>query len=134
MTPTNTPQPTATPTPDPHRVVISEEDIKRSVASGAAAQGGLQVEGLDVRFADGKMRLSANRLSYSMLTVNDLVMIGQLVAKDGKLQMEVESVQPGGIVGALLPGMVNQTLAQYTAQWYVEDVRTLDGRLELRIR
>jgi len=128
------PKPTATPTPDPHRVVITEQDVKRSVASGAAAQGGIQVDGLDVRFADGKMRLSARQLTYGMLGVNDLVLIGRLVAQNGQLQMEVESVQPGGLIGAFIPRMVNQTLAQYASQWYVEDVDTLDGRLELKIR
>jgi hypothetical protein len=104
------------------------------VASGAAAQGGVQVDGLDVRFAEGKMRLSARQLTYGMLGVNDLVLIGRLVAQNGQLQMEVESVQPGGLIGAFIPRMVNQTLAQYASQWYVEDVDTLDGRLELKIR
>jgi hypothetical protein len=128
------PQPTATPTPDPKRVVITEKDVERSVASGAAAQGGVQVSGLDVRFADSKMRLSADQLTYGMFNVNDLVLVGRLVAVNGQLQMAVESVQPGGIIGAFIPRMVNQALAQYAAQWYVEDVNTLDGRLELKIR
>jgi hypothetical protein len=132
-TPTR-PKPTATPTPDPHRVVITEQDVERSVAAGAAAQGGAQVQGLAVRFADGKMRLSADQLTYGMLSVSDLVLIGRLVAQNGQLQMQVESVQPGGLIGAVIPGVVNQALKQYTAQWYVEDVDTLDGRLELRIR
>jgi hypothetical protein len=127
-------QPTATPTPDPHRVVITEEDVERSVASGAAAQGGAQIQGLDVRFADTKMRLSADKLTYGMFSVNDLVLIGRLVAQNGQLQVEAESVQPGGLVGAVIPRLVNQALAQYAAKWYVEDVDTLDGRLELKIR
>jgi hypothetical protein len=132
-TPTR-PQPTATPTPDPKRVVVTEQDVERSVASGAAAQGGAQVQGLDVRFADGKMRLSADQLTYGMVNVNDLVLVGRLVAANGQLQMQVESVQPGGIIGAVIPSVVNQALAQYASRWYVEDVDTLDGRLELKIR
>jgi hypothetical protein len=127
-------QPTATPTPDPHRVVITEEDIERSVASGAAAQGGAQIKDLDVQFTDAKMRLSADALTYGMINVRDVVLIGRLVAQNGQLQMQVESVQPGGIIGAVIPNVVNQALAQYAAKWYVEDVDTLDGRLELKIR
>jgi hypothetical protein len=114
--------------------VITEEDVRRSVASGAASQGGARVEGLGVRFTDGKMRLTAQKLAYGLVNLTDLVVVGHLVARDGQIQMEVESVQPGGLVGALIPRMVNQVLAQYASRWYVEEVRTLEGRLELRIR
>ena len=132
-TPT-TPKPTAVPTPDPHHVVITEQDVMRSVASGAAAQGGARVDGLDVRFTGGKMRLSAQSLTYGMLTVQDLLLVGRLVAQNGQLQMQVESVQPGGLIGAVIPSVVNQALAQYTAQYYVEEVNMLEGKLELRVR
>lgn len=128
------PTPAPSPTPDRHRVVITEQDVKRSVAAGAAAQGGAQVEGLDVRFTDGKMRLTAERLVYGLINLSDLVLVGELVARDGQLRLEFESVQPGGLVGAFIPRVVNQSLAQYASQWYVEEVRTLEGRLELRIR
>jgi hypothetical protein len=135
-TPTRQPSPTPapSPTPDPHRVVITEEDVRRSVTSGAAAQGGAQVEGLGVRFTVGKMRLTAQRLAYGPVNLSDLVLVGRLVARDGQLQLETESVQPGGLVGAFIPRLVNQVLAQYTSQYYVEEVRTLEGQLELRIR
>ena len=128
------PTPAPSPTPDPHRVVITEEDVRRSVASGAAAQQGVQVEGLDVRFTGGKMRITAQRLGYGFVNVSDLVVVGRLVARDGQLQMETDSIQPGGLVAAFIPSMVNQALAQYTSKWYVEDVHTLEGQLELRIR
>jgi len=135
-TPTRQPSPTPvpSPTPDPHRVVITEDDVRRSVASGAAVWGGAQVEGLDVRFTDGKMRLTADRLAYGVFNVSDLVLVGQLVARNGQVQMDVESVQPGGLVGAVIPRIVNQALERFASQWYVEDVQTLEGRLELRIR
>jgi hypothetical protein len=137
-TETPTPRASATPTPsatpDPHRVLITEQDVLRSVQAGAAAQRGAQVEGLGVRFVDGRMRITADRLGYGVVSLRDLVLVGRLEARNGQLQMEVESVQPGGLVAAFVPGMVNQALAQYASQWYVEEVRTLDGRLELRIR
>jgi hypothetical protein len=134
--PTRQPSPTpaSSPTIDPHLVVITEDDVRRSVAAGAAAQEGAQVQGLDVRFTGGKMRITADAMRYGLVSVRDLVLIGSLFAQDGKLQMAVESVQPGGLVGAVIPTVINQALAQYTSQWYVENVRTLDRRLELRIR
>ena len=51
-----------------------------------------------------------------------------------RLQLQTESISPGGLITSLIPAFANQALAQYTAQWYVEEVRTLEGRLELRIR
>jgi hypothetical protein len=132
--PTHTPTQQPSPTPDPHRVVITEEDVTRSVASGAAAQGGAQIEGLGVEFTDGKMRLTAQRVAYGPVNLSDLVLVGQLVAKDGQLQLETESVQPGGLMGALIPRLVGQVLTQYASQYYVEEVRTVEGQLELRIR
>jgi hypothetical protein len=104
------------------------------VEAGAAAQGGAQVENLDVQFAGGKMRITADSLRYGVVNVKDLVLVGRLFARNGQLQIAVESVQPGGLVGAFIPSVVNQALAQYASQWYVEDVRTLEGRLELSIR
>jgi hypothetical protein len=134
--PTRTPtrRPSPSPTLDPHHVVITEDDVRRSVAAGAAAQGGAQVEGLNVRFTNGKMRITADSLRYGVVNVSDLILVGQLFARNGQLQMTVESVQPGGLVGAFIPSVVNQALARYASQWYVEDVRTLEGRLELQIR
>jgi hypothetical protein len=135
-TPTRRPSPTPVPSPtfDPHHVVITEDDVRRSVEAGAAAQGGAQVENLDVQFAGGKMRITADSLRYGVVNVKDLVLVGRLFARNGQLQIAVESVQPGGLVGAFIPSVVNQALAQYASQWYVEDVRTLEGRLELSIR
>ena len=133
LTPRLSPTPSATPTQDPHRVVITEADVLRAVASGAGTQGGLALDGLGVRFADGRLRLAAKRLSYGLINVQDLVLVGRLVAQDGRLQLQTESITPGGLVSAFIPSFANQALAQYAAQWYVEEVRTLDGRLELRI-
>ena len=98
------------------------------------AQQGLAIEGLGVKFTEGQMHLTADRLSYGPADVLDLVLVGSLVAQDGRLQLETESISPGGLITSLIPSFANQALAQYAAQWYVEEVRTLEGRLELRIR
>lgn len=128
------PPPAAIATPDPNLVVITEADVVAAVAGGGAEQGGAEIEGLTVRFTDGRMIFRAERLRYGQISVVDLTLTGRLVAKDGKLALIAESVAPRGLVTALIPTFANQALAQYTAQWYIEEVRTLEGKLELRIR
>ncbi len=139
--PTRTPAPpraTATPaagaTRDPKLISITEADVLNAVAAGVGAQQGLALDGLGVKFTEGQMRLTADRLSYGPADVVDLVLVGTLVAQDGRLQLETASISPGGLITSLIPTFANQALAQYAAQWYVEEVRTLEGRLELRIR
>jgi hypothetical protein len=145
--PTFPPQPTRTASPpratttpaagatsDPKLIIITEVDVLNAVASGVGAQQGLTIDGLGVAFTDGRMRLTADRLNYGPADVLDLVLVGSLVAQDGRLQLVTESISPGGLITSLIPSFANQALAQYTAQWYVEEVRTLQGRLELRIR
>lgn len=56
------------------------------------------------------------------------------MANNGVLSLQTESISPGGLVANMIPGMVNQALAQYGSQWYVEDVQVLDGQVRLRIR
>jgi hypothetical protein len=80
------------------------------------------------------MRITADKLAYGPAQVQNLDLVGRLVAQNGQLQLETESVSPRNLVTALLPTLANQALAQFTAQWYVEEVRTLEGRLEVRIR
>ncbi|PKO22906.1 MAG: hypothetical protein CVU38_07005 [Chloroflexi bacterium HGW-Chloroflexi-1] len=126
--------PSPSPTHDPHLVIITEDAITAAVAAGAGARNGLVVEGLAVRFSDGKMRLTADRLRYGIVQVQNLALVGQLVAQDGGLQLETESITPKGLVTALIPTVTNQALRQYTAQWYVEEVRTLERYLRVRIR
>ena len=132
ITPAKAAQPS--PTLDPKRIVITEEDIIQALAGGAGEEQGLKVQGLKVRFADEKMSLTADEFSMGPLQVRKLAMVGRLSALDGKLQFDSESVSPGGLVTAMLPTVANQVLAQFAADWYVEEVRVRDGRLELRIR
>ena len=145
--PTLPPQPTRTParrratttpatgaTVDPKLIIITEADVLNAVAAGIGAQQGLTIDGLGVEFTEGKMRLTADRLNYGPADVRDLVLVGTLVAQDGRLQLQTESISPGGLITSLIPAFANQALAQYAAQWYVAEVRTLDGWLKLRIR
>ena len=124
----------ARPTLDPHLAVITEADIQQAIASGATSQGGLTTEGLTVRFTGGKARITAARLAYGPVQVQNLDLVGRLVARNGRLQLEVESVTPSGLITALIPAVANQALAQYTSQWYIEEVKMLEGRLEIRTR
>ncbi len=132
--PSVTPLPEPTATADPHLVVITEADVVAMVTGGGLAGSGASLEGLTVRFSDGQMTLSATRLGYGGLSVSNLTLVGRLVARNGKLELVTESITPRGLVTAFVPIFANQALTQYTAQWYIEEVRTLDGRLELRIR
>jgi hypothetical protein len=125
---------TESPTTDPHIIVITDSDITSAMAAGAGGDSGLTAENLAVRFNGGKTKITAGRVSYSMLSLDNLALSGQLVARDGALQMDVESVSPQGAVGAMIPGIVNQALKRYTSQWYVEDVQTRTGQVQLRVR
>lgn len=130
--PTRTPIPT--PTIDRNIVIITEDDIAESIAGGAAAQQGVTAQNLKVDFANGKMRVTADRLGYGLLSLQNLDLTGRLVATNGVLGLVVESMSPRGLAASLVPTVANQALAQLGAQWYVEEVKTLDGRVELRVR
>jgi hypothetical protein len=125
---------TELPTTDPHIVVITDNDITSALSAGAGGDSGLTTENLAVRFSGDKTNITASRVSYSMFGVDNLALSGQLVARDGALQMDVESVSPRGAVGEMIPGIVNQALKRYTSQWYVEDVQTRTGQIQLRVR
>lgn len=126
--------PTSEPTLDPHRVVITEADVLNAITSGATGQEGLPVAGAAVRFIPDRIIFSATRLGYGPLEVQNLVLTGRLMAREGRLYLQADSITPAGLVTALIPALANQALARYTNQWYIEEVRTLDGRLELRIQ
>ena len=87
-----------------------------------------------MRFTGGKIRITASKLAYGPVQVQNLDLGGRLVAHNGQLQLETESISPRNLVTSLIPTLANQALAQLASQWYVEEVRTLEGRLEVRIR
>ena len=87
-----------------------------------------------MRFADGKTHITADKLGYGFINMQNLNLVGSLVAQNGVLSLAVESISPRGLAANFVPTAVNQALANYASQWYVEEVRTLDGRVELRVR
>lgn len=132
---TSTIAPTAPPTRDSGRVIITEEDVLRAVTSGAAAESGATLESVAVQFtADGKMILTAGRVSYGFVSADNVILVGRLIAVNGKLQLETESISPRGLVTSFIPTMANQALQQYTSRWYVEDVQTMEGLIDMRVR
>jgi hypothetical protein len=130
----STPAPTPTATVDQHLMFITEADIAQVVASGAVAQQGVTLQNLQVRFADGKTHITADKLGYGFINLQNLDLVGTLTAQNGVLSLAVESIAPRGLAANFVPGAVNQALANFGSQWYVEEARTLDGRVELRIR
>lgn len=127
--------PAAAATRDPNLVVITEADVLRAVTSGAAAEQGATLENVGVEFtADGKMILTAGRVGYGFVNADDVTLTGRLVAVDGKLQLETESITPRGLVTSMIPTIANQALQNYTSKWYVEEVRTTEGQIKLRVR
>ena len=131
---TSTPAPTPTATVDRHLIIITEADIAQAVAGGAGAQQGVTLDNLKVRFAGGKTHITADKLGYGIIKMQNLDLVGSLVAQNGVLSLAVESISPRGLAANFVPAAVNQALANYASQWYVEEVRTLDGRVELRVR
>ena len=126
--------PTPTATVDRHLIIITEADIAQAVAGGAGAQQGVTLDNLRVRFAGGKTHITADKLGYGIIKMQNLDLVGSLAAQNGVLSLAVESISPRGLAANFVPTAVNQALANYASQWYVEEVRTLDGRVELRVR
>jgi hypothetical protein len=126
---------TSAPTRDPNVVVITEADVLRAVTSGAVTEQGATLENVNIQFtADGKMMLTASRVGYGFVNADNVTMVGRLIAVDGKLEFQTESVTPRGIVTSLIPTIANQALQQYTSRWYIEDIQTTEGQIELRVR
>ena len=137
LAPTAAPRavPAATATSDPNLVFITEEDVLRAVTSGATAESGATLENVGVQFtADGKMILTAGRLGYGFVSADNVVLVGRLIAADGKLQLQTESISPRGLVTSFIPTLANEALQQYTSRWYVDGVQTTEGRIEIRVR
>ena len=104
------------------------------MSQGALGQYGADVRGLNVRFANNRLHLTADSATYGFMSLSNIDLVGRPVAQNGVVTLNIESMSPGGFVSSMVPSMANQALAQYTSQWYVEDVKVLDGRVELTVR
>ena len=93
--PTQPPQPTRTPAPrgdgvtccaprHPKRIIITETDVLNAVARRCRrGSKGWRLVGLGVKFTEGQMHLTADRLSYGPADVLDLVLVGSWLRKMG---------------------------------------------------
>jgi hypothetical protein len=115
-------------------MIITQDDVVRVLSNPNLYPEGLDVEGLDVRFSGGKMHLTADTVNYGMFRLRNLSLVGRLVAEDGQLQIEVESVSPIGLAGAMIPRLANEAMGQLGGRWYVEDVQIGDGQVTVQFR
>ncbi len=127
-----TEQPTATS--GPQTIVITDADLQKAIESGVLGGSGVNATNLQIRFTGGKVRITADHIAYGFFQADNLVYVGRLSAQNGVMQVEAESVSPGGVIAAVLPTVVNQALSQYASNWYVEQVRTSEGQIELVVR
>jgi hypothetical protein len=146
LTPLYTPLPTetarravATATPGAiggtsNIMIISEDDIRKVLSDSRRYPEGLAVNGLDVRFTGGKVYITADNVNYGMFNLNNLALVGHLVANNGQLQIEVESVSPVGLAGAMIPRLANDAMSQLGGQVYVEDVQIGEGQVNVQFR
>lgn len=132
-TPTPTPRPSPTPTPDRIEWVVTEDVINELANSGALGDQ-VVVENVQVRFTGGRVHVSAGRLSYSFINLTNLTAVINLWAENGKVRMQVERMQPSNLMTRMIPGIAQQMLEQYTAEWYVQDVRIGEGQITIVVR
>lgn len=126
-------QPTSAATPHPlAEVVITEADIEERARS--ASVQGATVEGLDVEFLPGRMRLRVARLGYGFLDLQDVLVEGALRAADGWPVFEATRIEPNNLATRVIPPLINQYLGWAASGWYVEDLRLEPGRLVLLAR
>jgi len=115
-------------------MIISEDDIRRVLSDPRRYPEGLAVNGLGVKFTGGKIYITADSVSYGMFNLSNLALVGRLVATNGQLQIEVESVSPIGLAGALIPRLANEAMSQLGGQIYVEDVQIGEGQVNVQFR
>jgi hypothetical protein len=132
--PTAAPAAAAAAQAGPKTFVITEADLKNAIGSGALAANGVDVKNLVIRITGGKLHLTADSLNYSFVRLNNLDVVGTLFAQDGVLQIQIESISPGGFATAMLPNLANQALRQYSSQVYIEQVTTKEGEIDLVVR
>jgi hypothetical protein len=127
--------PTATPTATPQwpaEIVLTEQQIEQM--AGDIGLQGLTISGLDASFENDLMVVRADSLRYGFISIRDLVIKARPVAEDGLVTFQVESISPNNLATAAIPGLINQSLGQAFADWYVESVRVEPGQLVVTVR
>jgi hypothetical protein len=132
--PTTAPQnDAAVPTNDALTLTVREDDIEALVTQPTAAQQ-FTVENLEATFDDGSIQLMADRLTYGLLTVNNLTIEGTVTAVDGRPRLDVTRIQPNNLVTAAIPGILTRLLESLTTGYYVEEIQIDDGLMTIRVR
>ena len=84
---------------------------RRSLAARGAQQG-VTLDNLKVRFAGGKTHITADKLGYGFINMQNLDLVGSLAAQNGVLSLAVESISHRGLAANFVPGAVDQALAR----------------------
>ena len=87
-----------------------------------------------MRFAGGKTHIAADKLGYGFISMQNLDLVGSLAAQNGVLSLAVESISPLGWPPTSCSPQLTKALAHDASQRHVQEVRTLERRLELRVR
>lgn len=139
-TATALPPPTATPPTSPLppadeavNLTLREQDVEALVAQPEVEQQ-FTIENLDVTFDGGVIELTADRLVYGPLSVNNLALAGTVTAADGQPRLDVTHIEPNNLITAAIPGVLSRLLASRTAGYYVEEIQIDDGTMTIRVK
>lgn len=142
-TATNTPLPTATSTPVPVRSatatpvkqgteeVVTEVTEEQMAAEfyALAAQGGGTVSDLEVRLTEGKIRVSASKMTMAFYTIEDFEMVGTFRAESGRVRFTLESVSPAVPQASMISVGMDYAMFRLAQDLYVTDVHVVDGKV-----
>ncbi len=94
----------------------------------AAGIPGVKYDNAAIAFReDGRIEFRADAVEYGLIRVTNLVVVGRIEAVDCTASFTMEEVEPRSLVTALIPGLVNQALRQYLADYCVLEVNVGAG-------
>lgn len=124
------PSPTAPTWP----IEISISDGELTEMADTANVQGLTLDGFEAQVLDGTLVMQFDRLRYGFVSVREARIEGHLEVQDGQVSFVADRIQPRNLVTSAIPAFINQSLAQATGEWYVEDARLEPGQLVLVVR
>ena len=95
---------------------------------------GLTLDGFEAQVLDGTLVMQFDRLRYGFVSVREARIEGHLEVQHGQVSFVADRIQPRNLVTSAIPAFINQSLAQATGEWYVEDARLEPGQLVLVVR